>query len=178
MGDALEFEAAESLLPLLLDEMTSLYHRAYVLHQLQAEILRARRYSTTLSLMLLAIDGIDRLQAAYGEFVGTKVCVAVAEIFRQFARDTDVAGRYSAGVFCLLMPLTDRPGAEALAQRLRERIAETPVASANGKSVFVTCSIGLTSYSAAAETVQDFLRTGESALAEARAAGGNCFCFC
>jgi diguanylate cyclase (GGDEF)-like protein len=92
--------------------------------RLDSEIARSRRAGEPLSLALFEIDDFDSLQS---NRPGSEEAAArlVADILRQ-GRASDVQFRLASKQFAVLMPDTDRTGAEIAAIRIAWAIANAP----------------------------------------------------
>lgn len=104
---------------LLTDEATGLSSRAAFDTRLAEERKRARRYREALTL----------LQLNFGDDA-TEAWLDIARLLLLECRDIDAVCHVGKGTYAVLLPHTDAEGAETLASRLRERIAESPLADA------------------------------------------------
>jgi diguanylate cyclase (GGDEF)-like protein len=160
------------------DELTHLYTHTYFLETLRAEIYRAKRYRTRLSLMMLDIDDFKMFNDRYGHQAGDEILVKMSEVIRGCLRESDVAARYGGEEFSILAAETDKEGIYALAERLREKISKEMFLEFQGKNMKVTVSIGVTTFTESdiAQDIfpQDFLKRADSALYQAKDRGKNC----
>jgi two-component system cell cycle response regulator len=156
------------------DELTGLCNRRYLLDRLTQEILRARRYGSPLSILMLDLDHFKQINDTYGHIVGDTVLAMVASIRRDTVRATDIPGRYGGEEFCVVLTETKISGALLLAERLRRRIATEGVFAANSEKISVTCSIGLAQFQDNIKDPMAFLALADGALYQAKAAGRNC----
>jgi diguanylate cyclase (GGDEF)-like protein len=85
-------------------------------------------------------------------------------------REVDRVARMGGEEFCVLLPGTDRSGAEQAAQRLLEAVRRLHHPEAD-KRLQVTVSIGVAVVGAEAEPLAGLLRRLDQALYAARAAG-------
>ena len=76
---------------------------------------------------MLDLDNFKQVNDEHGHLVGDQVLVAVAEAIRDAVRDDDLVGRFGGEEFVVLLSATDgdpgRVGAEAVAHRIRHRVA-------------------------------------------------------
>jgi diguanylate cyclase (GGDEF)-like protein len=107
----------------LLDPLTALHNRRFMNERLSAEIARARRSSTDLSMSLIDLDQFKAINDAFGHRAGDRVLVAFARALRGGARSYDVLCRYGGDEFVLLLPGCDASGARAVCAQLRARHA-------------------------------------------------------
>jgi diguanylate cyclase (GGDEF)-like protein len=152
------------------DELTSLKNRRAFCKSLDQEMQRASRYSTPLSLLILDVDKFKAYNDSFGHLEGDDVLRQVARILEETARKTDVAARYGGEEFALILPNTDRQGAVALAERIRESVAQVAWTLRQ-----VTISIGVATLDPE-ETVEegeDFVVAADLALYAAKGNGRN-----
>ena len=108
------------------DELTSLYNRRFLLQMLERERLRAERYATDLSLMMIDIDHFKNYNDRYGHPAGDGLLKAFAGRLLHIARKSDVVARYGGEEFMILMPDTHLKMAVRVAERLRRDIERYP----------------------------------------------------
>jgi diguanylate cyclase (GGDEF)-like protein len=100
------------------DALTGLPNRRRFFEALKDEVRRARRYQTPLALLLIDFDDFKRLNDTYGHQAGDTALLALANVLRQTARESDVPSRQGGDEFALLLPHTGCIGAEVVARRL------------------------------------------------------------
>jgi diguanylate cyclase (GGDEF)-like protein len=154
------------------DPLTGLYNRRYLGMRLDEEIARARRYGFGLGALMIDIDHFKRVNDTYGHQVGDRVLRRIGEIVKSGARSSDIVCRYGGKELLVIVPNTEPAEADKFAERLRETIEATPVATGEDASVSVTVSIG-TSALLAADNAQEFLARADRALYRAKSAGRN-----
>jgi diguanylate cyclase (GGDEF)-like protein len=156
------------------DDLTGLLNRRQLMSLLDAELKRARRYQSSVALVMIDLDYFKKINDERGHLTGDRVLVAVSAAMDHAVRDTDVVARYGGEEFVLLLPNTDSAGARELAERCRELIASTRVADERGL-VAVTASLGIAAFPAdAADPTPDaLLAAADAALYRAKEAGRN-----
>jgi PleD family two-component response regulator len=98
------------------DEETVLYSRAEMQRRLDEEVARSGRYGLVFALGMLRIRGLA------GRSDRAALLGRCAELLRLGLRRFDSCGRWGPDLFCVLMPHTDRRGADACLTRLAEAI--------------------------------------------------------
>jgi len=79
----------------------------------------------------------------YGHPAGDGCLQQVATMIQEGLRwPADVVARYGGEEFCLVLPETDAQGAARVAERIRERVANTPI-QVQDQQFKVSVSIGL-----------------------------------
>lgn len=123
------------------DSLTALWNRGAILARIQAEIDRAQRERTRLSLLLCDADHFKQINDAYGHPAGDAVLKEMAVRLRNAVRSVDAVGRYGGEEFLIL--LTDC-GEDSL--RLRaEQVWQAIGSSAfiiNSERRFLSVSLG------------------------------------
>jgi diguanylate cyclase (GGDEF)-like protein/PAS domain S-box-containing protein len=151
-----------------LDGLTGLKNRRAFQDRLQEEISRSRRHGHPLSLILLDIDHFKSYNDTFGHPKGDEVLRAVGKLLSRTMRDTDFAARYGGEEFAIILPNTDRAGAEQVAERLRSAIA-----AAEWDDRAITASVGTASFSSDVNNVDALLEHADRALYRSKEAGRN-----
>lgn len=120
------------------DGMTAIYNRRHFLALADLEWSRTSRYSRPLSFLILDVDYFKSTNDAFGH---EAVIVHLAKLATYCKRAPDVLARIGGEEFALLLPETDLPQAEIVAERLRRKVASHPLAMAS-QSIPATVSIG------------------------------------
>jgi diguanylate cyclase (GGDEF)-like protein len=149
----------------------------------RAEQALARAANRATALLLIDLDGFDRITERHGQPAANTVLQAAASVLKEALRTTDVLGRYGHGgdEFLVLLPARDRQLGELIARRIRARIrrAIIPVRDADGETVVisrVTVSIGaaVTDPSTGNRlSLSELLRQADAALVQAQHNGGD-----
>lgn len=125
------------------DVLTNLPNRRSFMGSLEATIHDSRSHPERgYVLMMMDIDHFKRVNDTYGHPVGDVILQHVAQLIRHSLRQNDMAGRLGGEEFAVLLSHITQEDALALANRMRESLAQTPALTASGK-VTVTISIGL-----------------------------------
>ncbi|HOD42213.1 MAG TPA: diguanylate cyclase, partial [Candidatus Wallbacteria bacterium] len=155
------------------DGMTKLFIHRYFQARLDEEIIRARRYQSTLSLIMLDVDHFKRFNDTYGHQMGDVVLVGVAGVVQSLIRNNiDIPARYGGEEFAVVLPETDIEGAYRLAERIRAEISKKAFEH-NGKKVNVTASLGIASYPQHASNKLDLISRADMALYKSKENGRN-----
>ncbi len=106
----------------LTDSLTKLAnHRAFHA-RLNEELERARRYATSLSLLLLDVDRFKTYNDTFGHPAGDEALQQIAQLLQTHARTSDCVARHGGEEFAVLLPHTDHEGALSVAELLRATI--------------------------------------------------------
>ena len=155
------------------DALTGLIARGPFVRALERDWQLARRHRSELSVVLIDIDHLKRINDAYGQRCGDEVLRKVAVSCSRVLRASDVLARFGGEEFIILLPQTDPLGALDMADRLRERIAKLDV-NWLGHSVKVQVSAGVASLREEHVLLDQLLHEADQALQQAKTAGRNC----
>lgn len=144
-------------------------HRAFQDH-LEAEVERARRYNSALTLALLDVDHFKHYNDAFGHPAGDQVLRQVADLLQAGARATDVVARYGGEEFAVILPHTDQQNARTVAERFRSAIADFDWA---GGGRVVTASFGVATLMPAHADRHALVDAADRALYAAKREGRN-----
>ena len=155
------------------DALTGLYNRRYFLEFSRRDLEISSRYSIPFSILMLDIDHFKAVNDTYGHATGDVVLKNVASILLCMTRSTDIVARYGGEEFVILFSLTELKQAVALAERLREKIADETFFSLHGGKISLTVSIGVTQWTPGTSKIEDMIERADTALYKAKRAGRN-----
>jgi diguanylate cyclase (GGDEF)-like protein len=156
------------------DELTGLSNQRRFRELMAKEVERAQRFSRPLSLLMLDIDDFKEINDTYGHLQGDRVLAEVAALLRGESRGVDEPARYGGEEFAIALPETNVKGALELAERIRKRIEQTPIAL-DGRSgtVKVRASVGVAGSPGTEPDVSSLIAAADRALYKAKRAGKN-----
>ena len=158
------------------DALTGLYNFRHFKTVLQAEMDRSKRSGIPTSLVLADVDHFRAINDEHGREAANTVLKRLAEICRGEVRTTDVVCRYGGEVFAIIFPETHLNLAVKVADRIRQEIADTPVALDDGE-IRVTVSMGASVYvKTSVIDLVDFVDSVDKFVSEAKQSGRNCIC--
>lgn len=158
-----------------MDAKTGLLNSSTWETEAEAEIARAVRTRSPVTVALIDIDHFKAVNDTYGHLVGDIALKAVAAALRAHLRGYDLAGRFGGEEFVVLLPGTIETDAMAIAERLRTHIAamSIPTGDAAGTCVRLTVSVGIAALDGTARELTDLLAAADSALYYAKDNGRN-----
>ncbi|HEY9787217.1 MAG TPA: sensor domain-containing diguanylate cyclase [Candidatus Obscuribacterales bacterium] len=154
------------------DSLTGVANRRSFNESFSREFERARRYSEPLSLIVIDLDYLKKINDTYGHKAGDEAIKAIGKMLKQSSRASDVAARYGGEEFCLLLPNTELDMAEQLAERLRRKINEVHVEGPGN----ISASMGVASYPLHADDPESLFMRADEALYDAKQRGRNQVC--
>jgi len=96
------------------DSLTGLFNTRVFHERLRQELGRAARYREPLSLLMVALDGLKRVNDQYGHAAGDAALRSVARAIRAGLREIDFGARLGGDEFGVLAPRTNEESAEIL----------------------------------------------------------------
>jgi two-component system cell cycle response regulator len=155
------------------DALTMALNRRALMSRLAAEVDRARRYESVVTILMIDLDHFKAVNDTYGHQTGDHVLRDVAQLLQHEVRSVDIVARYGGEEFVVVLPETVTDGAVAFAERIRERI-ETRMFETNGHSLLLTTSIGVATFpSPRVASMDDLIARADEALYRAKADGRN-----
>lgn len=156
----------------IIDSLTGLYNRRYFQQSIEREFSRAKRYGNHLSIAMIDIDHFKYINDTCGHQFGDKVLVEISTTFKDSLRRTDYISRYGGEEFILILPETDKENAYIPLERIRQKIESTSV-SLDNKSIKVTVSIGIASFTKNLNDSGELVKNADTALYKAKQNGRN-----
>jgi two-component system cell cycle response regulator len=154
------------------DPLTGLWNRGQVHAQLDADLVQARRTGHPMSIIMADIDHFKHVNDRHGHAAGDDTLQIVARRVKDALRTSDQVSRYGGEEFLILLPDTPLPEARLIAERVRQAVASTPVATRAG-NLDITLSLGVASSTEAGLSRDSLLAAADEALYRAKAGGRN-----
>jgi diguanylate cyclase (GGDEF)-like protein len=176
-----DLEAANAQLESLasVDGLTGIANRRSLDESLEREWRRAIRDKDTLSLLLIDIDYFKQYNDTYGHQAGDACLRSLTGAFTKvLQRPSDLAARYGGEEFALLLPHTDKAGAQRLAESVLRGVQELQIsheASAIGNTLTVSIGIATVAPWQGINT-SSLVAAADAALYDAKSQGRNRAC--
>jgi two-component system cell cycle response regulator len=156
------------------DPLTRVLNRRALLDRLTAEVDRARRFNSSLTLLLLDVDHFKQVNDTSGHLAGDSVLRQMGAVLEDAVRKVDIVARYGGEEFVVILPETASDGGIIFAERLRERIESMSFDVGIERPVHLTVSIGVATFpSPRVTTTEDFFARADEALYRAKSGGRN-----
>lgn len=154
------------------DPLTRIPNRGSLEERLAEEIERAKRYESPMALILVDIDHFKAVNDDHGHLVGDRVLAGVAHVLDDIRRQSDFLARYGGEEFCMILGQTDKEQGRAFAERARSKVQQARFMR-DGKSISVTCSLGIAQFRPGTDTPESLLARADMALYKAKSEGRN-----
>lgn len=124
------------------DPLTGLSNRRHFMSVLERAIETVARSGESMLLLLLDIDHFKSINDSHGHLAGDQVLQAVANCLAGCVRPMDTVARYGGEEFAIVLPNCRPLFGQAVAERIRQTVADLRIAAAPMLSLQVTVSIG------------------------------------
>jgi diguanylate cyclase (GGDEF)-like protein len=121
------------------DMLTGLGNRIRLEEETAKWLDRMEKYGMDLSLVVMDVDNMKKVNDTFGHVQGDLVLCQLAEVMRAELRRDDVCVRWGGDEFILLLPYTKTNDAEKLMRRMQRAIS----GHAFDPPVTLTCSFGI-----------------------------------
>jgi len=171
------------------DPVTNLPNKKMFFELLDKDLKKAKRYDEKMALLNIELDHFDRITDTMEISTGDEVLRQITRRIEKVVRDVDLLGppinkddkmldlfRFSSSVFSLLLyKVNEAVNGALVSKRILEEIRK-PV-SVGDREIYVTASIGITTYPDDGDSCEELLRLASSAKDFAKNKGGNTFQF-
>ena len=155
------------------DPKTGLLNAGHFRKTMEAELDRARRFDRPLALIMADLDYLRNINNTHGHLAGDTVLIGIASIIQATVRQYDVAARFGGEEFAIALPESGAAQAEEIAERIRQRLAESHFQLATGATIGATVSIGVAVFPQDANDLAELIHSADLALYQAKAQGRN-----
>ncbi|TQV73188.1 diguanylate cyclase [Aliikangiella marina] len=152
----------------LIDQLTHLYNRHYLIETAPLKIANAIRHESPLCMVMIDIDFFKSVNDLYGHDKGDKVLQAVAGVIKANTRQGDIAARLGGEEFLLLLDHCDIEAAISKIEFIRNAIEELKPEGIN-----VTASFGVTKLMDHDDDFDSFYKRADKAVYLAKDNGRN-----
>ena len=173
------------------DDLTGLPKRDLLLKNLEPELARARRHGRMAALLMIGIDGFERINTSFGHAIGDRLLRAYANRLTTILRAEDLSsysgtdsshaqtnGTFKSTIARLggdefavaLLDIESAKDAGSVAARICEDLATFEI---DGQEISMTTSVGISVYPIDSEEPRALLKHAGAALSHAKASGMN-----
>ena len=154
------------------DPLTGVLNRRSMIERLHAACDRAKARGLPIALLFIDLDHFKAINDTRGHLAGDACLQAVIGPIQKELRKSDVIGRYGGEEFVVILSSADSRAAEAIAQRIRERVENLQV-EGFGEPIRLTCSIGVATSDTLGVWGEELVAKADAAVYVAKGAGRN-----
>ncbi|HVL77278.1 MAG TPA: GGDEF domain-containing protein [Noviherbaspirillum sp.] len=151
------------------DVLTGCLNRSGFHEQLQAEVVRQKRYGHAFSLLYLDVDNFKTLNDTQGHQAGDALLTELGRLLLARLRKTDSAGRLGGDEFAVLLRETGLAAAQHIADEMKAELERT----SRGHRWPVGFSIGIVCFSVPPASADEALHRADELMYEAKRGGKN-----
>jgi len=153
------------------DGLTGLVNHRTFYEILEKELWRSRRYGGQISLIMVDIDNLKKINDAYGHRAGDKVIKEISRRIKECVRQIDITARYGGDEFAVILPNTSLADAVVAAERMLDTVSNSPI-TWKKEQITLSISVGLGQYDVETSP-EDITSRSDEALYTAKQAGKN-----
>ncbi|MCL2933952.1 MAG: diguanylate cyclase [Trichodesmium sp. MAG_R03] len=157
------------------DPLTKVLNRRCLFNFGYQEFNRVSKYGKALSILLMDLDNFKKINDNYGHQVGDQALCTVVKSIKNTIRNVDFFGRYGGEEFMTILPETNVEKAFILAEQIRKMVSSNIIKTDKG-SILLTISIGVSTYSAKDQSLDDIISRADKAVYQAKQQGRNKSC--
>ncbi len=151
------------------DTLTQLPNRRAFFELAKIELERARRYSHTLTTIMMDLDNFKTVNDQLGHQCGDELLRIISNILRDVTRSSDAVGRLGGDEFAIVLPETDATAALAFSEKLRREV----LAAMQREKWPVTISLGVATFHELPADVDQLLKCADDLMYAVKSAGKN-----
>jgi len=146
------------------DGLTGLYNHSHFYQRLSGEIERSSRYEHGFAVVMMDVNNFKRYNDSRGHQAGDEALRLIADCIRSELRRSDVAFRYGGDELAVILPHADIPRAQAVVDRINKSIAARLKKMDDPAANWLTLSAGIACFPENATSVDELVRTADTAL--------------
>ena len=159
------------------DSMTGLLNRAAFQEQSEKLLeLAEQMEDKTPAMLIVDIDKFKQINDNYGHLYGDTVIVSMADALRTVFGEEAAIGRFGGDEFTVLLLHADKDQLEDKILKLREVYSKDIAEAEDGHKV--TCSVGASRYGVDGTTVEELMKSADSALYYIKENGRDGYAIC
>ncbi len=148
----------------LTDSLTGLPNSRYMFMTFDQEAARARQERSSLTLMVMDIDGFREVNDDFGHHAGDRFLIGMARAIRSQMRICDTCVRYAGDEFVAILPRLGPDEIEAVVERLTDAAKDYCMEARPGRPVRLNLSIGYATMPADGEDFEGLMAVAGSRM--------------
>jgi diguanylate cyclase (GGDEF)-like protein len=159
----------------LLDDLTGVGNRRYLLQRLTEECARSERSGQPFALLVIDLDGFKGINDTYGHAAGDACLQHFTLMAQTRLRPGDMLARTGGDEFCIVLPSSTLREGAMIARRVLE-VCRADAAQCTGSDIPIAVSIGVAQWTREMALYPDrLIAAADHALYDAKKAGRNGF---
>ncbi|WFU15994.1 GGDEF domain-containing protein [Bradyrhizobium sp. CB3481] len=159
----------------LLDDLTGVGNRRYLLQRLTEECARSERGGQPFALLVIDLDGFKGINDTYGHAAGDACLQHFTLMAQTRLRPGDMLARTGGDEFCIVLPSSTLREGAMIARRVLE-VCRADAEQCTGNEIPIAVSIGVAQWTAETGLYPDrLIAAADHALYDAKKAGRNGF---
>ncbi len=159
------------------DELTGLWNRRGFLLNAGKQLEIAGDLETSAMVIFLDLDRFKIINDSLGHSAGDLLLQQVALRLKTLSQSGGIVARLSGDEFIVLFPMNHVYGQEAADKPEHILRLMTPPFNLNGQDVFITCSVGVSTYPSDGEELEILIKHADTAMYRAKSKGKNNYQF-
>src|SRR6266851_1478102 len=157
----------------IIDALTEIHNKRYLMEFLDRELARSARYHRPLTLILFDIDRFKAINDAHGHLGGDFTLRELAACVKSVVRKEELFARYGGEEFIVVLPESTLEAALCVGERIRTMVEKHSFVFED-QSFQITISLGIAAIADAASlTPVELIRLADEKLYQAKNAGRN-----
>lgn len=157
------------------DALTGLPNKLLLSQRVGFALRMAERHGSQFGVFFLDLDHFKNINDSMGHVFGDRVLIEVAERIKRCLRDADTLCRLGGDDFVIFVQEIDARGAEVLAQRILDLMAQAFLIEETSFSV--GCSMGIALYPADGRSLDELIKCADTAMYLVKERGRGSFRF-
>jgi len=155
------------------DPLTGLFNRRFMEESLELEIRRAARNRRPLGLIMMEVDNLATVSRSLGNDAEDSILVELGGMLQTIIRKEDIACRFGADKFAIVLPQGNVEVTAQRAESLRGMIKDLEIRHRGRSLGHITVSAGVAGFPDQGRTVEALVRAADAALQRAKHEGGD-----
>ncbi len=154
------------------DYLTHIANRRHIIKEARRLLAQCQQKQEDFSIIIIDIDDFKAINDEYGHAVGDVVIKQVVNNMRAGLSDNQLLGRIGGEEFLLLLPGVNKGRAFAVADQIRQQVANKPIAI-DDSELTITVSLGVAVNQPPPAHFEELLKRADDAMYRAKTAGKN-----
>lgn len=157
------------------DLLTGIINRRRLEQIMQNQLMLSKQNGEIFSFLMLDIDFFKYINDTYGHPIGDKILIHIVNICKEQLRKNDYIARIGGEEFAILLPQIDKEEAILIANRIKEKIQNTPFLGEKNP-INCTASLGCMTNTNPFMQISEIYELADLALYRAKNSGRNLVC--